>query len=65
MFYKEMSLTEKKMLRKYPPSDAWAAILKNAWALLKLQNWVYFNIFSYLRLFFVSLLMVVPSNKEK
>ena len=50
------------MLRKYPPSDAWAVILKNAWALLKLQNWVYFNISSYLRLFFVSLLMAVPSS---
>ena len=51
------------MLRKYPASDAWAAILKNAWALQKLQNWVNFNIFSYLRLFFLSLLlMIVPSS---
>ena len=51
------------MLRKSPASDAWAAILKNAWALQKLQNWVNFNIFSYLRLFFLSLLlMIVPSS---
>ena len=51
------------MLRKYPAWDAWAAILKNAWALQKLQNWVNFNIFSYLRLFFLSLLlMIVPPS---
>ena len=42
-----------KMLRKSPASDARAAVLENAWALSTLQNWVYFNIFSYLWLFFV------------
>ena len=33
-FYKKMSLKKlNKMLRKSPASDAWAAILKNTWAL--------------------------------
>ena len=57
-FYKKMSLknpiTLKKMLRKSPVSNAWAAIFKNAGscrALYKLQNWVNFSIFSYLKFF--------------
>ena len=50
------------MLRKSPASDAWAAILKNVWALQKLQNWAYFNIFFLIYgCFLSSLLMVVPS----
>ena len=50
------------MLRKSPASDAWAAILKNAWALCKLQNGAYFNIFCIYDCFLSSLLMVVSSS---
>ena len=62
MSLKNLKTLRKKMFKKSPASDVWAAVLQNAWALQKLQNWVYFDIFSYFQLFLSSLLMVVPSS---
>ena len=48
-----------EMLRKSPTSNASAAIFTNADFLrapLKLQNWVNFSFFSYLKLFSVSII---------
>ena len=51
MSLKNLKTLRKKMFKKSPASDVWAAVLQNAWALQKLQNWVYFDIFSYFQLF--------------
>ena len=41
------------MLRKFPASNALAAIFRNLELFKKYKNWLYFSIFSYLRLFSV------------
>ena len=55
-----------KTFRKFPATNAWAAVFKKmlifSRALQKLNNWVNFDIFSFLKLFSVFIINVIPSS---